>query len=145
MLRYLSEKRWIREELRGEGRVAEISFNYLGLLDQGVGGGGLLEAGKEKSGEAQTRHWERGHLVQVSAWVAGGRLRVSWGYKEGVIDDEEIQQVAQQYVKFLEQLAEESQSEEVAVSTPSDFPLVQMTQEELDEINALLGDITEEF
>jgi len=63
---------------------------------------------------------------------------VSWVYSEQLHRRETIERVAADYLKALRELIEHCQSDEAGGFTPSDFPLVQLKQEELD---SALGEV----
>src|SRR5437773_1719296 len=66
----------IGEEMR-RGEEAEVSFNYLGQLDQAVEENGWLVGAEESKGESQSGEGEREYLLDVNGRVSGGRLRMS--------------------------------------------------------------------
>ena len=60
----------------------EVWFYHLERtsLDQALPEGALLAPAAEPVGPMQSPRAERGHLLDVVAWVAAGRLHVEWQY-----------------------------------------------------------------
>jgi non-ribosomal peptide synthase protein (TIGR01720 family) len=118
------------ERLRGAGE-AELSFNYLGQFDGTLGEGGEWGVGSEWAGEAHSGRGEREHVLGVTASVVGGMLHVSVGYSRREYAEWEVEGLAGRYVEALEELIEKRA--EGGGLTPSDFPLAQIEQAQLDE------------
>jgi non-ribosomal peptide synthase protein (TIGR01720 family) len=121
----------IGEEIR-RGEEAEVSFNYLGQLDQAVEENGWLEGAEESKGESQSEEGEREYLLDVNGRVSGGRLRISWGYSSEVHNRETIERLADSYIEALRKVIRRCETTDVAAYTPSDFPLTKLNQQKLD-------------
>jgi amino acid adenylation domain-containing protein/non-ribosomal peptide synthase protein (TIGR01720 family) len=134
VLRYLSGTEEEVERLRRVEQEVELSFNYLGQFDQVVGT--LVHEAEESSGAEQDEREQRRYLMEVSALVLGGELRVSWSYSEQVHRRERVEQLVAAYLKWLEKLVEHCERAGVGGYTPSDFPLVSLSQQQLDKITA---------
>ena len=129
-----------------EGRVgarreeeAEVSFNYLGQMDQMLGEGSRMEVAEESVGEGRDRREERNSLIEVNGAVRGGRLRMRVSYSEQVHEERSIRELAESYKRELEWLIEGGEEQEAEAFTPSDFPMAHLTQEELDNITGHLN------
>jgi amino acid adenylation domain-containing protein/non-ribosomal peptide synthase protein (TIGR01720 family) len=116
------------------GAEAQVSFNYLGQFDQLFTERSAWVVAEESSGAAHDVGGERGHLIDVSGMITGGRLQVTWAYSEGVYRRETIEAVAQGYVEALEELIAHCRSAEAGGFTPSDFPLAKLNETELDNL-----------
>ncbi|MFL6332308.1 MAG: amino acid adenylation domain-containing protein, partial [Pyrinomonadaceae bacterium] len=141
LLRYMG-----REETRRLMRElpdAELSFNYLGQLDQVLAEDGLLGAGGgDPSGEPFSRRGRRSHLLSVNSLVAGGRLQVSWTYSENLHERATVERLAADYIAELERIIDHCLTAgEAGGYTPSDFPLAGLGQEALDAVAAAHGRI----
>jgi amino acid adenylation domain-containing protein/non-ribosomal peptide synthase protein (TIGR01720 family) len=134
VLKYLSRKQEIREQMRGVR--SEVSFNYLGQVDQVVGEGSLYRAGRESSGAAQDEQGQRAYLLEITAMVAGEELQVSWRYSRELHRRETIERVAESYLQALHEIIAQSGKGEAQSYTPSDFPLAHLNQQELDRLIA---------
>jgi amino acid adenylation domain-containing protein/non-ribosomal peptide synthase protein (TIGR01720 family) len=140
LLRYVG-----REETRRLMRAlpdAELSFNYLGQLDQVLEEDGLLGAGGgDPSGEPFSRRGRRSHLLSINSLVAGGRLQVSWTYSENLHERATVERLAADYIAELERIINHCLTAEASGYTPSDFPLAGLGQEALDGVAAAYGRI----
>src|SRR5205085_4494365 len=142
VLKYLSSAAGLRAKL-DELAAAEVSFNYLGQFDQVLSGGGF-RAATESTGAVQDARGLRPHLLAINGLVAEGQLRMSWGYSEAVHRRETIEGVAAEFVAALREVIAHCRVEGVGGHTPSDFPLAQLTQpqvEALEKQHPLLQDI----
>jgi len=133
VLEYLSTEPNVRAGLKGLCE-ADVSFNYLGQLDQVVEESVLWGGAGEANGPIQSEKGKRSHLLEINGLVAGGQLRLSWTYSGTTHRRETIEQVASQYVDRLRDLIGHCQMAEAGGYTPSDFPEVSLSQAELDDL-----------
>lgn len=140
LLRYLSPAAETREAL-AEIPDSEICFNYLG---QRGSGGGLLVVEQEGGGRARSPQGIRAYLLEVNLWVAGGRLESSWAFSERFHSAEKISRLAQAFMDELSSLITHCRGPEAGGHTPSDFPLADLDQNELDDLSALLDQIDDD-
>ncbi|MCP3144849.1 non-ribosomal peptide synthetase, partial [Pyxidicoccus xibeiensis] len=129
------------EALRAQPRPG-ILFNYLGQLDALAQASQLFRPAPESQGSAQSGLAVRSHLLEVDALVAGGQLRVSWKYSEGVHQHATVESVAQGFVEALRALIRGRDSADARHYLPSDFPLARLEAPTLARV--LEGDITVE-
>ena len=127
---------------------AEVVFNYLGQLDQVLGGGAagderragaelFLGAAGEATGEGEDPEAERGWAHEINGAVAGGRLELRWSYSGEQYEAATVERLAGRYQAELIRLIEHCREEGAGGRTPSDFPLARLTQAEVDR---LVGD-----
>jgi non-ribosomal peptide synthase protein (TIGR01720 family) len=133
LLRYLGRDEAVRRRLAECGE-ARLSFNYLGQFDGVLGGSAEFAAAAERAGRAQADESEREHELSVGASVGGGRLRVSIGYEQGRYDAKQIEQLLEGYLRVLGEVVQHCQTAGVGGYTPSDFPLINLGQSQLDEM-----------
>jgi non-ribosomal peptide synthase protein (TIGR01720 family) len=136
LLRYLSPNAAQRAQLAALPQ-AELSFNYLGQIDQGVELAGLFAPAPEDSGPARSPRHSREYLLEINAFSAAGQLQVSWIYSRRH-SGATIARWADAYMAALRQLIAHSRAPDSDSVTASDFPLAQLSQDELDE---LLGQV----
>jgi amino acid adenylation domain-containing protein/non-ribosomal peptide synthase protein (TIGR01720 family) len=141
VLRYLCGK---KEEME-EAPQAEVSFNYLGRLEQGMGEVEMFKLSTETCGRVRGGRNERRYLLDVEASVTGGRLKVEWEYNERIHRRETIERLAGLYIEALERLIDHCLSQEAGGFTPSDFPLVRLEQKQIDEILREYGQIEDVY
>ena len=142
LLRYLSEDEVVQAELAGA--VAEVSFNYHGQLGErseaGDASTGVVQRVAEVKDGLRGGREEREHVLEVVVVVRGGVLEMEWSYSAGMHKAETMRRLAQEYVTELEQMMEEVSAEVVADAlSPSDFPLANISQEDLDKFLAKLN------
>src|SRR6185369_6309242 len=122
--------KYLAGELQGLAE-AQMSFNYLGQLDQVVSEQGWLTGAPESSGTARSPLGARKYLIEVNGMVAGGQLQINWNYSEALHEQEEIERVAGYYFDELRALLEHCRQPGAGGYTPSDFPLVHVSQRQL--------------
>src|SRR5262249_42209953 len=131
--RYLSRDDKVREELE-RLPLAQVSFNYLGQLDQVFDGGAMLSLARESSGRSRSLTAPRAHLLDVDASMIGGQLVVRWTYSEAAHDRATIGRLAERMIEALKELIDRRGQSLSAFCTPSDFPLAQLTEPELERV-----------
>ena len=68
-----------------------------------------------------------------------GQLHLSWTYNENIHRRETIERVSQDFISELRKLIVNCQSPEAGGYTPSDFPDADLSQSELDDLIASIG------
>jgi non-ribosomal peptide synthase protein (TIGR01720 family) len=132
VLRYLSGDREIAEMMRSIPKP-EVIFNYLGQFDQLLSESSLFGLARERSGAERSGLASRTHLLAVNGSISRGRLQMNWTYSEKLHRRTTIEELAQGFVEALRLLIAQCQSPDVGRLTPKDFPLVQLSQEELNQ------------
>ena len=130
LLRYLGSGE-VSSRLRNMRR-AQVGFNYLGQLDQSVGQERWLGIAAEDAGSERDESGQRVHAIEVSGYVAGGELRMGWEYDADRYERAEMELLARRYEQELEELIAHCVSEEAGGFTPSDFPLVETGESDLE-------------
>ena len=132
LLRYLSGKAGISEPLASCHRP-EVSFNYLGQFDQLQTASSLFGLIQNSSGPPCSLRGTRSHHLEINALVIDGRLRMNWTYSEDRYESATVEALAQGFLDALRVLIAHCQSPEAGGHTPSDFPLIDLSQKELEE------------
>ncbi|HEY2088109.1 MAG TPA: amino acid adenylation domain-containing protein, partial [Mycobacterium sp.] len=78
----------------------EVSFNYLGQLDD-AGGDVPFRFATEDIGALQGEDNARAHLIDISAHVRNGRLQLQWFYNAALHEPETMMRLAERYVAAL--------------------------------------------
>ncbi|MFE7269693.1 amino acid adenylation domain-containing protein [Streptomyces sp. NPDC057623] len=109
--------------------VPDLRFNYLGRFS-----GGDTADGELLGMAAQAL--PLGHAVEVDAVVLeqdGGRLRLSAGfsYASGVLGEDEVLELARLWSEAIEVLVEHARRDGTGGHTSSDFPLVDLSSDQL--------------
>jgi amino acid adenylation domain-containing protein/non-ribosomal peptide synthase protein (TIGR01720 family) len=124
------------------GSTSEVLFNYLGQIDRGLPEASFFALAGEPIGSHHSLRQERGYLLEINGGIAGGRLRTGWTYSRELHRGETIQALADGFLDELRALIRHCRSLGAGGFTPSDFPLMSFSQDELDELVAdLAGDL----
>lgn len=118
---------------------AEVRFNYLGQFDQVLSESSLFGLAKESSGSSHSLRQNRHYLLDISGFVVGGELTMSWTYSRQIYQKTTVENLAQGFVEALRALIFHCQSNEAGGYTPSDFPKAQLNQKNLDSFLAKLN------
>ncbi len=116
-----------------------ISFNYLGQFDTTGHQAGLRPAREPVDPERGPTNL-RQHLIDLSAAVVDGRLRLTWRYSRNRHTRDTIQRLAAAFLEHLRALIAHCLRPEAVRYTPSDFKEAGLSQEDLD---AILAEINE--
>jgi non-ribosomal peptide synthase protein (TIGR01720 family) len=133
LLRYLCSDRQVKARLEALPK-AEVVFNYLGQLDQTLAQSALFAPARESAGMTRSPRQQRSHLLEINASVEGKQLQSAWAFSTAVHRRETIERLAEGFVRALRELIAQSRSTGAHCYTPSDFPLVSLTQEQLDRL-----------
>jgi amino acid adenylation domain-containing protein/non-ribosomal peptide synthase protein (TIGR01720 family) len=137
LLRYLKGDTAIIEQLQNLPQ-AEVSFNYLGQLDQVLSPDGMFAVAKESSGSEHSLRSHRSHLLEINAFVVGGCLQLDWTYSNNRHQRTTIEGLVENFVAVLRSLIDHCQSPDVGGYTPSDFPLARLDEDKLSKLAMLI-------
>jgi amino acid adenylation domain-containing protein/non-ribosomal peptide synthase protein (TIGR01720 family) len=133
LLRYLNADAEINAQLEKIPQ-AEISFNYLGQFAQVVNTSSLMQIANEPSGNSQSLQGQRHYLLDINAIITNEQLQIDWTYSSNIHQHETIENIAEEFIETLQELIAHCLSPENAGYTPTDFPLIQLNQLEIDQI-----------
>ncbi|MCG8672138.1 MAG: amino acid adenylation domain-containing protein [Pseudomonadales bacterium] len=133
LLRYMHQDKEVRERLAGIP-TAHISFNYLGQLDKVVDADALIQQAEEKPGSEISPACERDYALEVSGRVQGGQLQLAWRYSTALHHEKTIRQLSDAFLNHLNNVIEHCVNPDNAGYTPSDFPLANLEQAQVDEL-----------
>ncbi len=137
LLRYLSS-----EPMKLHSR-AEISFNYLGQWDQICAASSLFSLSDVPAGPMRSSRGRRSHLIEMDAYIKDGRLQARWAFSRNVHDQRSIAGAAGSFMHRLSSLIEHCASRTESAHTPSDFPLVKLTERQLERLQKSYGRIAD--
>ncbi|MHB9147654.1 MAG: amino acid adenylation domain-containing protein [Candidatus Amoebophilus sp.] len=126
VLRYMANDLEVRE-----AEQPAISFNYLGQSTDSQQES-CFTVLNERIPSCVAPENTRSHLIEINAMVVQEQLEIYWAYSTQHYHADTIVSLADAYINQLTaviQACETSQG-----YTPSDFPLLQLTQEELDQL-----------
>jgi amino acid adenylation domain-containing protein/non-ribosomal peptide synthase protein (TIGR01720 family) len=138
LLRYLNpDTQWVLAGLP----KPQISFNYLGRFSVATGqdwtalpGAGVLEGGFDTAMPVAP------YSLEINAFTAdsadGPELGVTWAYPGELLSDDSVRALAEGWFTALEALAKHAAGPGAGGHTPSDLGLLELSQEEIDELEA---------
>jgi amino acid adenylation domain-containing protein/non-ribosomal peptide synthase protein (TIGR01720 family) len=115
---------------------AEVCFNYLGQFDPVLAEGSLFSPAREPAGPTESPRRKLSYMLEINAWVAGGRLCANWTYSEAAYRRATVERLANGFCDALRSVLGLSRSPRVY--TPSDFPEANLSQKELDRLLAAM-------
>jgi non-ribosomal peptide synthase protein (TIGR01720 family) len=136
VLRHLSEDGAVRAELGALPRP-QVSFLYHGKMDHVGPEGGWLAPASESAGAGDDPRAPRGHVLDVTAAVAGDELRVVWYYSGNLHHEATIAALAERFLEALREVVGAAAAEKPAYA-PSDFPAARLDQRSLDALVSAL-------
>ncbi|MFL6255273.1 MAG: MupA/Atu3671 family FMN-dependent luciferase-like monooxygenase, partial [Pyrinomonadaceae bacterium] len=137
LLRYMSADAETRARLAALPRP-EVRFNYLGQVDQLFTESQLFRPAHEAIGPAHSPRARRGHLLEINGMISEGRLQLEWNYNEHLQRRETVEHLAGLYMEELRALIAHCLSPESGDFTPSDFPLANLDDAQLDKLALIL-------
>ena len=120
----------------------QISFNYLGRFAvdgsggpwTAVPGAGVLAGGFDTAMPVAP------YLLEINAFTEdtarGPRLGVTWAFPTTLLDESDVHELARRWFAGLDALTMHVERGAGGGHTPSDLPLLSLTQEEIDEFEA---------
>ena len=134
MLRYLSADRTLGRALAPELR-SEVSFNYLGQLDQAAGGGSFLSLSDDRVGPTYSPRAQPRYRLEICGRVLDGVLEFEFTFHEGWHRRETISRFADHFMAELTALLDSDCAKSVAEDA-FDVPLSDAEYEELGQLAA---------
>ncbi|MBV4507382.1 amino acid adenylation domain-containing protein [Pseudomonas sp. BW13M1] len=141
VLRYLGEPD-LRARLAALPQP-RVTFNYLGQFDGSFAEaeGALFTPASEGSGATQDLDSPLGNWLGITGQVYQGELELDWSFSREVFHPETIEALARRYEQVLTELVEHCAQAPHQGVTPSDFPLAELTQAQLDGLPLAAGEI----
>lgn len=126
VLRYLSNK------LSEGSKPPDLKFNYFGQIDNVLSSDSLFNLSSLARGAERDEQQQRNCLVEVSSAVSGGQLQINVSYSENVHRRETIERLSANLVASLREIIAHCRSLDSNEFSPSDFPLANLSQQQLD-------------
>ncbi|GJG89259.1 hypothetical protein tb265_44400 [Gemmatimonadetes bacterium T265] len=117
--------------------AASILFNYLGQFDQLVADSALFRFAPEDPGPWLSPRGRRRHLIEINSLVLNGRLEFRWTFGRRIHDEATVRGLADATLAALRAVIAHCRTPDAGGRTPSDYPLVRLTQAQVDR---LVGD-----
>jgi len=126
VLRYLSKK------LNRGSTQPDLKFNYFGQLDNVLSSDSLFNLSSLARGMERNEKQQRNCLVEVSSAVSGGQLHLNLSYSDNVHRRETIERLSANLMAALRGIIAHCRSLDSNEFSPSDFPLANLSQQQLD-------------
>ena len=117
----------------------QVSFNYLGQLDQSLPPGAPIALTQASPGPLHSPLGARSFLLDINVGVSDGQLRLVWTFSRNRHRQNTIAPLAHAFMEALRALIAHCLSPEAGGFTPSDFPEVDLSQEDLDRLLDEIG------
>ncbi|WP_414526545.1 amino acid adenylation domain-containing protein [Nodularia chucula] len=114
--------------------LPQIRFNYLGQSDQIFSDNSLFTPARELIGHSRSPKGNRNTLIEINSIITGGKLRCDWTYSQKIHQTQTITTLADNYQQILLSLIQHCVTPNISGFTPSDFPQMDFTQDELDNL-----------
>ena len=118
----------VRDQLTGP--TPQLLFNYLGRISDDDGTDWALLGGLTAGADPGM---PLGHVLELNAQVVDGRLHTDLTWPAEVLADADVAALAEQWLAALTELATHTGGGH----TPSDFPLTDLTQSEVDDLGSV--------
>ncbi|WP_231883620.1 condensation domain-containing protein, partial [Methylomonas koyamae] len=109
----------------------QVLFNYLGQLDSSFNDDALLQPAAEDSGDERDPHAPLAYELEINGEIYQGQLRLQWSYSRERYQARTIENLLERYQQHLNRLLDHCLRAEPSL-TPSDMPLAQLNQAQLD-------------
>ncbi|WP_405359025.1 non-ribosomal peptide synthase/polyketide synthase [Kitasatospora sp. NBC_00085] len=148
LLRYLDPQ--ASERLAG-GAEPQLAFNYFGRFTAPEGEPApvatepTFETGRYDGGADGRRPFA--HALEINArtddFTAGSSLSCMWTWPDGLFTDEEVLELCEGWVAALRVLADQLRRPGNSGRTPSDLPLVELTQRQIERLETDLPGLSD--
>ncbi len=123
----------------------QIAFNYLGRFPIPQPTDWAIVTDPGELGGGADPDLPAAHTLEINAWTQdrpnGPTLHVSWRWPTGLLTENAVQQLAQGWFHALDALITHANRPGVGGHTPSDFPLVSLSQTDIDQLQATHPDL----
>ena len=143
LLRELCDDESVRASLRRADRSA-LLFNYLGQSDVAITSNTRFVHDKAVCGTPRSALGQRAYLLEVNAQVVNESLQLHFSYCEHVHRESTILALANDVIDTIIAFLDITRGTSPNVHAPSDFPLANLDQSDLDDLAKALGALDED-
>ncbi|WP_239586899.1 condensation domain-containing protein, partial [Shouchella xiaoxiensis] len=108
---------------------SEVSFNYLGQIDQALTEAALFKMAHESVGLEQNQDNNRPYVLEISGKIMDETLQLNWRYSKNLHERRTISKLANEYMDKLREVINHCLTSSMEY-TPSDFPEAKLNQKE---------------
>ena len=128
----------VKEQLRKTHTIRDtpqIGFNYLGRITTGAGDEDWSPIVDEQLVLAADEDMPLSHLLEINAQVVDDQMTATWSWATRHLAESDVRAFANRWRESLQKLADDVERG-AGGHTPSDFPLVTLTQDDVERIEA---------
>jgi amino acid adenylation domain-containing protein/non-ribosomal peptide synthase protein (TIGR01720 family) len=137
LLRYLNDAPLC--ETLTKGATPQILFNYLGQFDQMFSNQAKFRLASPITVSNAPKN-QRRYAIELITYILSGKLYTDWIYNEKIHDRATIHKIASDYLEGLQAIISHCVELRHQTYTPSDFPDVDLDQNDLDSILSEFGE-----
>ena len=137
LLRYLSDTPL--GDKAAKGPKSQILFNYLGQFDQMLSGQTKFRLAAPIAVSSAPEN-QRRYAIELIAYIQSGKLHTDWIYNEKIHNQATVQKIAGEYLEDLQAIISHCVERSQQTYTPSDFPDLDLDQDELDALISEFGE-----
>jgi non-ribosomal peptide synthase protein (TIGR01720 family) len=139
LLRYLCQDEVVRRQMAAIPQP-QVSYNYLGQFHQELAEREQFGMAPEAVGQERSPEDARPYLLDITASITDGQLHIMWSYSDQAYRAETIWRLAGDYYEALQVLIEHCRSVDAYNYSVSDFPDVDLSEQELHALMAEIGE-----
>ncbi|HKR12409.1 MAG TPA: amino acid adenylation domain-containing protein [Pyrinomonadaceae bacterium] len=127
LLRYLDDDAEVRRQMRCLPEP-EVSFNYLGQLDQMLNDSELFSRSSESCGRTRHQDAQRNRLLEINAHVSEQKLQVEWNYSAAFYQQGTIEKLARNFIGALRSIIADAREPQTTIEIEARYPLSPLQQ-----------------
>lgn len=139
IIRYLSREEQVIQKLQAQPQ-SEVRFHHMGQLDHLTGEASIFKQPQIFRGPKRNQPGGQPYLLEVTSGIVQGQLQIHWAYRKNSYQRATIKKLASDFLNLLKILIAHCKSPMVGHYTPSDFPEANLSQQELDDLLAEIGE-----
>ncbi|MEE9452109.1 MAG: amino acid adenylation domain-containing protein, partial [Gammaproteobacteria bacterium] len=133
LLRYLNNDKQCARQLQAQNKNL-VSFNYLGQFDYAFKENGGFQCVGQPVNLLSGPTNLRCHMLEITAWIYQQQLHIAWRYNKNWHQNDTIEQLAQTCLQQISTFVRTQPSHALVYAVPADFPLIKLTQQQLDKL-----------
>jgi amino acid adenylation domain-containing protein/non-ribosomal peptide synthase protein (TIGR01720 family) len=120
----------------------QVVFNYLGQLDRMLNKDEFFDLAPELMGRERFSYGKRTHLLNISGSITQQKLKTVWAYSEKLHSRISIERLALRFAKVLREIVDYSKTVDEISYSPADFPDLELSQDDLEDLIKEVGEIS---
>jgi amino acid adenylation domain-containing protein/non-ribosomal peptide synthase protein (TIGR01720 family) len=133
LLRYCSADPALRASLAYREQP-QLLFNYLGQFDQVTRDSRLFAFAAEPNGRWHAESGHRTHVLEALTQIRAGKLHAEWIFNKKQMASARIERLAADFIAALRAMIDHCRGADAGGRTPSDLPLLTLSQAEVDRL-----------